>query len=270
MATLILNNGDSFTLAAGTTDLDVVGNGSGGSESLIVGACSNVGLTQFQQDAGDQVLLGGAAGDYQISRSGAVVTLTDGNTTINIPASPNATSLQFSDTTIDLAVDTEAGTVNFGDQEITDTATTVTDAGDGSGHNNAPGGTAIPGASDGNGGGGTTPMNEALEGLSSPFDASGDQFAFTDDATAGNSADPLVINGFAANNSTIAVTNAGQVSFSNTDLDNDGSTDDLLIQSQAGNTVNDIELNDVVDPSALVFDDASAETALGYDAFSIA
>jgi len=67
----------------------------------------------------------------------------------------------------------------------------------------------------------------------------------------------------------IQVTGAAEslYSFSSSDLDNDGSADDLSISnSNAGSgVVNDIQILNVVSPTAFIFDKASAISAVGFN-----
>jgi Ca2+-binding RTX toxin-like protein len=95
--------------------------------------------------------------------------------------------------------------------------------------------------------------------------AAGAAFALTDDA---KKSSYVKITGFAAGDS-IRITGAteSQYSFSSSDLDGDGSADDLSISySDAGSgVVNDIKILSVVSPTAFVFDKATAVSAVGFN-----
>ena len=95
----------------------------------------------------------------------------------------------------------------------------------------------------------------------------GGAITFTDDATKNSF---VKITNFTAGDS-IRVTGAteGQYSFSSSDLDGDGSADDLSIVYNAGSgVVNDIQILNVVSPSDFVFDSASAIKAVGFNSFT--
>ena len=91
------------------------------------------------------------------------------------------------------------------------------------------------------------------------FDAGTDNFKFTDDASAVNN---LIINNFAAGDS-IEVTGAVTTDYS---ITNNG--EDVTLIFNNGGTVNQITLVGVVGASDLVYDEASFETAVGFDALS--
>lgn len=95
--------------------------------------------------------------------------------------------------------------------------------------------------------------------------AAGAAFTLTDDA---KKSSYVKITSFAAGDS-IRITGAaeGQYSFSSSDLDRDGSADDLSISNvDAGlGVVNDIQILNVVSPTAFIFDKASAVSAVGFN-----
>ncbi|MCV6588642.1 MAG: hypothetical protein OIF57_06395, partial [Marinobacterium sp.] len=93
------------------------------------------------------------------------------------------------------------------------------------------------------------------------LDAGTDTFRFTDDADVAGS---VVISNF-ANGDTIAVSNAAATDYT---FSNNG--DDVTITYNNNGTLNSIQLIDVVDAASdLVFNEASFEQAIGFDAFLI-
>jgi len=111
----------------------------------------------------------------------------------------------------------------------------------------------------------TGDTQQALSGATSPFDASTASFDFSFDGNnAGSTESPFEINTFggANNNDHLELTNADSVSFSST-------TNDIEIDVASGNATQNITLVGVNDGSA-VFDEPSAESVLGYDAFTVA
>ena len=90
------------------------------------------------------------------------------------------------------------------------------------------------------------------------FDAGTDGFRFTDDADTANSVE--IIN--FGTNDRIVLEAGNTYSFTNTARDADGIANDLRITINKGGTVSDIYIKDVVDPSGVVFNEATAEQAL--------
>lgn len=91
------------------------------------------------------------------------------------------------------------------------------------------------------------------------FDAGSGSFRFTDDADVASSA--VVIN-FGANDR-IVLEAGNSYSFANRDLDGDNLGNDLEITiNKAGGVVSTLVIKDIVDPSAIVFDEARAEVAV--------
>ena len=93
------------------------------------------------------------------------------------------------------------------------------------------------------------------------IDAGGNSFMFTDNVSVLNN---VVINNFSVDD-VIQILNAeeGMYSFSN-----DGR--DVVIVYNNNGVINKIELKDVVDSTALIYDEASFENNIGFDAFTIA
>lgn len=111
----------------------------------------------------------------------------------------------------------------------------------------------------------STSLDVGTASSTSTVSAAGAAVTFTDDATKNSY---VKITNFASGDS-IQVTNATEAdySFSSSDLDGDGSADDLSISySNAGSgVVNDIQILNAVSPSAFVFDKATAVSAVGFN-----
>ncbi len=105
----------------------------------------------------------------------------------------------------------------------------------------------------------TTSLDAA--GAPATFDASATATTFTESATAPNTS---TINGFGRDDR-IVVSGAGSALYSFTSLDND-----LVITFNNGGVASRIVINDVVSPNAFIFDEASAEAAIGFNFFSYA
>jgi len=93
------------------------------------------------------------------------------------------------------------------------------------------------------------------------LDAVSDSFKFTDDATVLNN---VVIDNFTAND-VIEVTNALETDYS---FSNNGA--DVTMSFNNAGTLNQIVLSGVVSATDLVYDQASFEAAIGFDAFTVA
>lgn len=94
-----------------------------------------------------------------------------------------------------------------------------------------------------------------------PFDASGDGFKFTEDP---NVANYVEISNFTSND-LIEVTEATTLDYN---FSNDGANVDITLVMDS--TVSRITLVGVVDSGDLVYDEASFEAAIGFDAFTVA
>jgi VCBS repeat-containing protein len=97
------------------------------------------------------------------------------------------------------------------------------------------------------------------------FDGAATGFDFTDDDDVANT---VVINNFGGADDIITFdapfNGAGRVSFANVDFDGDGIANDLQITTNKGGVVSDIVLRNVVaDANSVVFDEATAEAAVG-------
>jgi hypothetical protein len=123
------------------------------------------------------------------------------------------------------------------------------------------------GADDNGGGGGSTPEKVEVSAdigtgaNTATLDAAGEDFLFTDDANIENF---VSISNFDDGDS-IQVTNAevGDYNFSN-----DGVDVDITYNNTDAGVLNEMTLVGVVDSISLVYDEASFETAIGFDAFA--
>jgi hypothetical protein len=123
------------------------------------------------------------------------------------------------------------------------------------------------GADDNGGGGGSTPEKVEVSAdigtgaNTATLDAAGEDFLFTDDADIENF---VSISNFDDGDS-IQVTNAevGDYNFSN-----DGVDVDITYNNTDAGVLNEMTLLGVVDASSLVYDEASFEAAIGFDAFA--
>lgn len=111
----------------------------------------------------------------------------------------------------------------------------------------------------------STSLDVGTASSTATVSGAGAAVTFTDDATRNSY---VKITNFTSGDS-IRVTNATEAdySFSSSDLDGDGSADDLSISySNAGSgVVNDIQILNVVSSSAFVFDKATAVSAVGFN-----
>jgi len=111
----------------------------------------------------------------------------------------------------------------------------------------------------------STSIDVGTASTTATVSGAGAAITFTDDATKNSF---VKITNFTAGDS-IRVTGAteGQYSFSSSDLDGDGSADDLSISySDTGlGVVNDIQILNAVSPSAFIFDKATAVSAVGFN-----
>jgi VCBS repeat-containing protein len=108
--------------------------------------------------------------------------------------------------------------------------------------------------------------NDGNLGTYFTIDAGNDGFAFSDDAQTANSV--RIIN--FTSDDRIVFESGSAPTFANIDADGDGLANDLQIDTIDNGIVSTIILVDAVDPSAIIFSEAMAENALGFDAFNFA
>jgi VCBS repeat-containing protein len=110
--------------------------------------------------------------------------------------------------------------------------------------------------------------NDSSLDTASVIDAGIDGFRFTDDADMANN---VQIIKFGSDDRIVFETGAN-VSFVGSDADNDGLEDDLLITVEKGGVISEIALKDVIEPDAVVFNEVTANAAIGggIDYFSFA
>lgn len=123
---------DFLLLAPAAASARVTGSGQvfgtiGGTQAItIADAPGRVAFDASFNAGGDRILLPGNAALWSVSRSGATVTLSDGDTIVTVPAGLGTTDLVFADGVRGLALDAATGTVRLGTQTIAATAATVT------------------------------------------------------------------------------------------------------------------------------------------------
>lgn len=97
------------------------------------------------------------------------------------------------------------------------------------------------------------------------FNSGDTDYSFSDDDDVANT---VIINNFGADDFITfdaPFNGQGSVSFANIDFDNDGLANDLSITTNKGGNVSEIVLRNVVDANAVIFNEASAEAAIGAD-----
>lgn len=77
---------------------------------------------------GDRIVLAGNAARYTVSRNGATVTLSDGDTSIAVPVGLGGADIVFADGTRSLSLDLASGAVRLGEQSVTTVGASVTSA----------------------------------------------------------------------------------------------------------------------------------------------
>ena len=214
----------------GTSSNDVV--------ALAIGAKSNLTFDASFNRGGDTIILGKDAGSFSAIRSGSSIVLTTADQTLNIPVGTSGLTLKFTDGDRSLAF--TGGVFKIGDQTIEQTATALTPS-------------TV-----------TISLDIGSDASRTALSGSSGAVIFTDNAAvAGN----VRITGFGADD-VIRVTGAtqGQYNFTSADFDNDGSADDLGISYNAGSgVVNDIQILNIVSPTAFVVDRATAISAVGFN-----
>lgn len=235
MTTLILAEGDgTWTIPASSNDTTTV-YGSSAQETVIVEAGAAVSFNAF--DTGDTLQISGNSSEYSIHSAGATVYLTHSTgSVISLAATLAATHIQFDNGNADLLIEPGAG-IKLDDQLITGTAQSI-DLGTGNSELSADQGTSV------------SPVT---------LDTSSGNFTISDDASAPGS---IIVTGFDSGDR-IDVSNAsdGDYSFSNAGAD-------VMITYNNNGTLNSITLTGAVsDANALVYDEATFEAAIGFDAF---
>jgi hypothetical protein len=256
MTTLLLSEGDPlWTIPGGGSLVEIFG--SSGIDSLAFSEGARASLDGSFNAGNDQLFIQGDSTDFQVSRSGAAVTLlgSDGSE-ISIPAGAAVQQIIFGNGALDLGI--SGGQVMIGSQTVTDASSDLTasvnssvTSGD---YFNGTGGDATGDYTAVSADAGTLDTSVSL-------DASGDGFKFTDDASVLNNVE---ISNF-TDDDLIEVTgaDAGDYAFAN-----DGA--DVGITYNNDGLVNSITLTGVVDAADLVYDQTSFETAIGFNAIIFA
>jgi len=252
MTTLLLSEGDPlWTIPGGGSVVELYG--SAGVDSLALGQGAQVNFGTSFNAGNDNIYLEGDSTGFMISNSGATVTLTDSQgTRIELPAGVAGQQLVFADGSLELGID--SGRILIGDQTITATGTAVSATVDPS--------ETSGGQFDGTDGGTTgdytiASADQGTVDIPVSLDASGDGFKFTDNASV---LGHVEISNFTSDD----LIEVSGVSVGDYNFANDG--DDVSITYNNSGTMNIITLVGVVDSGDLVYDEASFEASIGFDA----
>lgn len=248
------NNAMTF-LDTGDTNYQIVNTGtsvfaSSGTESFLIAP----GVTGIKTDQNaERVDIQGNVADFTYQQAGnQLIVLSNGSKVASIPVQSDGTQLVFSNGSVNVML--QIGVMTLGGTTVSATPGAVVPT------------TIDTGTTAGDGGGQSTAQTVSADTGSVVagavnLDASGGAYNFTDDATVENK---VVIGNFTSDD-TITVSNATASDYS---FSNDG-TDVDIIYNNAG-TVNQITLTGVVSTNDLVYDQASFESAIGFDAFTTA
>lgn len=193
---------------------------------------------------GDTIHLPDGPEGYTAQLDGSVVVLKSGADELTLPIGPNGLVLDFDGDKRTFVLDQTSQSVRIGDQAITASPVQLGDGQPGSGS-----GISLDI--------GRPAVSALLE-----LDTS-KSFVLNDDASNAGFAN---VKGFGRDD-VIHVTNAraGDYNFGTGDADGDGRFDDLLLSYSNNGTPNLTALLDVVSPGAFVYNEATAEKALGWD-----
>ena len=242
-------------LDAGDTNYKILNTGStvfGNSETeslLVAPGVRNITTDQNTE----RVDIQGEIADFTYQQAGnQLIVFSNGAKVITIPIQNNDTQLVFLDGSVNVLLQT--GVMTLGDTTVSTTAgavypttidTTIT-------------------AEDGI----TQPVLQTISidigtlETAVSLDASDGAFNFTDNAIVMNN---VVITNVTSDD-TISVFNATATDYS---FSNDG-TDVIISYNDGGGTINVIRLTGIVSTNDLIYDEASFESAMGFDAFTIA
>ncbi len=258
MSILLLDSGDPLWLLPGGGSLIEVKGQGGSAESLAFSTGSRVELDSSFNRGEDNLYIQGSSSDFTVSRSGAVVTLssTDGLTSLEIPAGPGGQNLVFGDGALTLKI--SSGKVLLGSQEITANPGAVTASPDASSTSGAffdGGSNPQPGATE------EVSVDVGTAQNSVELSAAGKNYTYLDNAEMqGN----VEISNFQRGDK-IRVSNAASSDYS---ISNDG--EDVYLTYNNNGTLNQIVLIGVVAAEALIYDEATLESAMGFDVMNFA
>lgn len=193
---------------------------------------------------GDTIHLLDPASSFTAQLVNSVVVLTSSDGTVTIPIGPNGITLDFDGDERTLVYDTATSTLRIGDQAIGETAVPL-------------GSTLPPGTS-----GQSLDVGSPTAPLQINLDTS-KHYVLQDNAERSGYA---TVKGF-GNDDVIQVSNAvsRDYNFGTGDADKDGASDDLLLTFSEGGIVNTVAILDVIRPGIVVFDEATAEAAAGWN-----
>lgn len=174
----------------------------------------------------------------------SVVVLSSEDGEITIPIGPNGMSLDFAGDERTLIYDTATNSVRIGDQTISTTAVQL--------------GSSLPPGTSGLSLDLGKPTNSALINLEPSK-----SYVLQDDA---DHSSFVMIKGFGEDDVIhVANATAADYNYGAGDGDGDGSFDDLLITYSQGGTANVIAVLDVLEAGSIVFNETTAQHALGWD-----
>lgn len=252
MAKVYLDSNESFRML---NDATVYGTGMG-TETVII-----MGYPDIRMDGNvERLELTGNLADYNFQVSGTALSIfRSGNAVGNFSSINSNVTLAFAGGATTLAL-TGLNSATLGGQAISTSTggsaidTTLNPADVSTVGDYVPDDTTTPSY---------TTVSADIGTISAPqsLDASTDEFKFTDDPTAENY---VQISGFTSND-LIEITQTPAEAYS---FQNNGADVDII--ANINSTVSRMTLIGVVDSNALVYDEASFEAAIGFDAFTIA
>lgn len=199
---------------------------------------------------GDEILLPEPAGSYRAFLQGSNLIIDGADGDLTIPVGTAGLALNFDGTVLNLRYDATTKQVMIGSQAIT--ATTE--------------GTAQV---IGSGGGLGTSLDIGNGGLVENLTLAAGKAYTLIDAKDKNS--NVIIKGFTADDKIIVSgAKSSDYSFTSLDSDKDGQADDLSISYNDGTVFNSITILDIVKTNGWVFDEQTAEQAVGYNFISFA
>lgn len=237
-ARIFLAEGGEATLGG---DFSVFGTGNS-EEITYVGG--DIVLDPTFNRGGDTLHLLDSVSNYSATLVNSVVILTSADGQITIPIGPTGIVLDFAGDERTLLYDIASGLTRLGEQTITDTPVQL--------------GSSLPGGTVG------LSLDTGAPAWPTQIDLDPSKHYSLNDA-AGRSG-YATIRGF-GNDDVIHVTgaSASDYNFGTGDGDRDGSYDDLLITFSEGGIANVTTVLNVISPGAFIFNEAMAETTLGWD-----
>ena len=252
MTTLILTEDDPVWIIPGG-GADVYITGTNGTDSLAVSNGADVTFSGSFNRGNDNIYIQGDSTDFKVSSSGVAVTFLsiDNQTEISISAGAVGQRLVFGDGSLDLKI---VQGIMIGTQAVSAVSSSLT----------APVNPNFTSddyfsCSTNNGNYTSVSLDVGSSSQSVNFDAESDGFKYTDDAS-------ILTNVRIVNFSQDDVIEVSNAKASDYSITNTGS--DVTLEYNNNGLTNTIVLVNVVDSQALIFDEASFEDAVGFDAFN--